>query len=522
MALDGQTLEADTKEKNGSTSQSMHLSREQEIALASMLAGKSCFISGVAGTGKSTLIREFKKRFKGNCAIVAPTGIAALNAEGQTIHSFFMLPPGLLVPENIEDIPWARKKEIIRQTNCIVIDEISMVRSDMFAAIDLRLRQCARGPNKRRPFGGKQIIACGDFFQLPPVISDQVEEEWLRTNLGGEYAFQTTLWSDASFEIHILKTPFRQQSDLRFLKILNNIRHGKLEDKDILVDGVDATAIEALNKLCAIEDKKMPRIPIRLCTTNREAQAVNNEARAKIQAVPAKFQAVVKGKFNEADYPTEAELVLKVGCRVMVLCNKHDSRGGFIYVNGDCGIVEKIDASGELSRVKVALDNGNVAWIACHEWKNMKYVLEVDRLSGRKLVRQEEIGSFMQMPLKLAYATTIHKSQGMTLDYVDLRLGNGCFAHGQLYTALSRARTLDGLKLERAVFNEDLILDPRVVAFYNDIDFDPLEVLDQKTKKLEVPEELYAKMAEMLEKEKKIAFSIKSGGGEEKEKAEVA
>lgn len=481
------------------TKDNLELSFDQEQALAAMLAGKNVFITGNAGTGKTFLIDTFRARFKGNCVVVAPTGIAALNVGGQTIHSFFMLAPGLLVPDNIEDIPWRRKKEIIRQTNCIIIDEISMVRSDMFAAIDLRLRQCANGANKRKPFGGKQIIVCGDFFQLPPVVSDQIEEEWLNTNLGGEYAFQTSLWKSANFEVISLKTQFRQKDDARFLKILNNIRYGKVDKEDIEVDGKLETATKALNDLCAVDEKQMPKIPIRLCTTNREAQAVNNEARAKIASAPIKFQAVVTGKFNEADYPTEATLVLKVGCRVMVLCNCHKPKGGFYYVNGDCGIVEEIQQSGNLSRVKVSLDNGNVAWISCHEWTNMKYVLELDRMTGRKIIRQEIIGSFLQIPLRLAYATTIHKSQGMTLEYVDIRLGNGCFAHGQLYTALSRARNLDGLKLERRIFGEDLILDERVLDFYKEIDYDPLEILDQPTKQLDVPEELYGKMKEVLE-----------------------
>lgn len=487
----------------------INLSKEQEIALASMLSGKNCFISGSAGVGKTAVIQAFKNKFKGNCAIVAPTGIAALNVGGQTIHSFFMLPPGLLNLDTLEDIPWARKKEIIRQTNCIIIDEISMVRSDMFTAIDLRLRQCAKGPNKRKPFGGKQIIVCGDFFQLPPVVSSAVEDEWLKENLGGEYSFQTKLWNDARFEVIFLKTAFRQ-NDPKFLKMLNNIRHGKVEEKSILVDGAELTAPEALNKLCADGSKKMPKPPIRLCTTNREAQAVNNEARAKINAEPYKFNAVIKGKFNESDYPTEAELVLKVGCRVMVLCNSHKPKGGFFYVNGDCGIVEDIRDSGELSEVKIALDNGNTVWISCHEWKNTKYKLELDRMSGRKIIRQEEIGSFMQIPLRLAYATTIHKSQGMTLESVELRLGNGCFAHGQLYTALSRARSLDGLKLGREIFGEDLILDERVVNFYNKIEREeadnPLNALDgesSEVKKLEVPTDMYEEMQKMLDAMKK-------------------
>ena len=253
------------------------------------------------------------------------------------------------------------------------------------------------------------------------------------------------------------------------MSILDHVRHGELDDDTIEVEDSKVNAIDALNKLCYCE-KQMPHAPIRLCTTNREAQAVNNEARAKINSEPVTFNAVVKGKFNEPDYPTEAVLVLKVGVRVMLLCNAKKSNGEFLYVNGDCGTVLEIKENGELSKVRIKLDNGNEVWVKCNEWKNMKYVLDVDVFSGRKIIRQEVIGSFVQMPLKLAYAITIHKSQGMTLDCVDLRLGNGCFAHGQLYTALSRTRSIDRLQLERSIFDEDLILDKRVVEFYKSID----------------------------------------------------
>jgi len=476
------------------------LSSDQKMALSLMLSGKNTFLCGGAGTGKTSLIQIFKEKYQGNCVVVAPTGVAAINVEGQTIHSFFMLPPGLLVPDNLEMIPWPRKREVLRQVNCIIVDEISMVRSDMFAAIDLRMRQCARGSAKRTPFGGKQVIVCGDFFQLPPVISDDVEDDWLEANLGGEYAFQTPLWRETNFKVAILKTPFRQKDDLQFLDMLDSIRHGDLESKKTIIDGEELDAVDALNRLCT-PDKIMPRVPIRLCTTNREAHAVNSAARAQIDSPPVTFQAQIRGKFNEADYPTESELVLKKGCRVMVLKNSHKPKGGFFYVNGDCGTVVDIKEDKEASRVRVLFDNGTDAWVSCAEWKNTKYVMETDRFTGKKIIRQDEIGCFTQIPLRLAYATTIHKSQGMSLDYVDVKLGNGCFAHGQLYTALSRARSLAGLHLERKISVDDLILDDRIVDFYKSID--PSSKLKQEhaqKKQLEVPEEHYEKLKAMLEK----------------------
>lgn len=475
------------------------LSADQKMALSLMLSGKNVYISGSAGTGKTSLIQIFKEKYQGNCVVVAPTGVAAINVEGQTIHSFFMLPPGLLVPDNLEMIPWPRKREVLRQINCIIIDEISMVRSDMFAAIDLRMRQCARGSAKRTPFGGKQVIVCGDFFQLPPVVADGVEDDWLQANLGGEYAFQTPLWKETNFKVAILKTPFRQKDDLQFLDMLDSIRHGDLSSKKIVVDGEELDAVEALNRLCT-PDKIMSRVPIRLCTTNREAHAVNSAARAQIDSPPVSFQAQIRGKFNEADYPTEAELVLKKGCRVMVLKNSHKPKGGFFYVNGDCGTVVDIKEDHEASRVRVLFDNGTDAWVSCAEWKNTKYTMETDRFSGKKIIRQDEIGCFTQIPLRLAYATTIHKSQGMSLDYVDVKLGNGCFAHGQLYTALSRARSLAGLHLERKISIDDLILDDRIVDFYKSIDPASRLQSNPPKKQLEVPEEHYEKLKAMLEK----------------------
>lgn len=476
----------------------MELSFEQNSAIQLMLSGKNVFLTGSAGTGKSTVINAFKKQTRGNCVIVAPTGVAALNVRGQTIHSFFMLAPGLIDPENLDPIPYKKKRELMRQVDTLIIDEISMVRSDVFAAIDKRLKQVASKANKNKPFGGKQVICCGDFFQLSPIVGTEIEDRWLEDNLNGEFAFQTDLWKQADFNVVVLKEPFRQKDDGKFVKILDSIRHGTTGRKLVDGDNGNLTSIEALNQLCA-HQKEMPHAPIRLCTTNREVQSINNEARAKIDAPVYKFNAVVNGKFDERDYPTEAELKIKVGCRVMILCNKHTPKGAFLYINGDCGTVAEIKEDAFESKVRVKLDNGNDVWVACHEWQNIKYVLEHDGLSGKKLLRQEIIGTFVQMPLRLAYAMTIHKAQGMTLDCVDLRLGAGCFAHGQLYTALSRARNIAGLQIERDLTEKDLILDDRVIDFYDSIEHNDVQD-ESRSISVDIPIEYQQQVKELLAK----------------------
>ena len=448
----------------------IQLTDEQKSALDAMMAGRNVFLTGEAGTGKSTGLKEFRKRCDRACAVLAPTGVAAINVGGATIHSFFMLKPGLMNEDTLDDIGSGKKRAVIRATKTIVIDEVSMVRSDVFAAVDIRLRSLARGGNRDKPFGGKQIILVGDFFQLPPVVKTETEREYLKKELGGDYAFQTDLWDRANFRCVFLKTVHRQKTDTRFLSVLNNIRNGDLDARSIAdADDQMLSAVEMLNRHC--RDKgEMPCQPVSLCTTNREAHAINAMARARLKESGAKFNAVVTGKFPESDYPTEAQLELMPGARVMLLCNKRLPDGQFEYVNGDMGMVTSLSGSDLTPWVKIKLDRGSEVNVSCNEWKNYTYVLEEDRISRKKMLRQKEVGKFVQLPVRLAYAITIHKSQGLSLDYVDLRLGSGCFTHGQLYTALSRCRTLEGLRLDRTVMKDDLILDEAVVSFYKTLD----------------------------------------------------
>ena len=448
----------------------MQLDNEQEQALKLMLSGKNVFLTGEAGTGKSTVLHEFKRRATQDCVFLAPTGIAAINVGGTTIHSFFLLQPGLLTPDNIEDIENGKRKRLIRATKTIIIDEISMLRSDVFAAIDFRLRSLASGNNQRKPFGGKQIILVGDFFQLPPVVKTGMENNYIMDKLGGWYCFQTRLWQEAHFQCVCLKTIHRQKDDRMFVQVLNNIRHGRLLEQDIDVEGQRLNAVEVLNRFCLNNTQAIP--PVNLCTTNRETIAINTMMKSRLDGDVALFKAQLSGRFRESDFPTEVMLELKPGARVMVLCNKHLPNGEFEYVNGDIGVVSEI-SDGNSPMVTVNLDKGNTVSLSPNRWSNYDYVIEEDKNSGKSCIRQREVGTFFQIPLKLAYAITIHKAQGLTLDSVALRLGSGCFAHGQLYTALSRCRSIGGLSIERAVMPEDLILDQAVVDFYASIDQPP-------------------------------------------------
>ncbi len=476
----------------------MQLAQEQEIVLKEMLSGTNVFLTGEAGTGKSTIVKEFKRRTSKNCVFLAPTGIAAVNVGGSTIHSFLRLAPGIMSEESIESISTKKQRELIRNVEVVIIDEISMVRSDLFWAVDYRLRQVSQGKNKKQPFGGKQVILVGDFYQLPPVVKSEEEERFIKSRYGGEFAFQTETWAKGAFKCFCLKTVHRQGNDSLFLSILNHIRHNDIDTKDIRdpENGSLLSVKEILNKYANIA-RSLSVTPVCLCTTNREANILNALANEQSKGEGRTFTAVVKGTFSEKDYPTPAKLELKTGTRVMALINHRTPGGNLEFVNGDVGEVLGFINQAGVDVVKIKLDNGRVVTISPNEWKNYQYVLTTDPKTGKEKVSQKELGSYIQLPLKPAYAITIHKSQGMSVDAVLIKLGNGCFAHGQLYTALSRCRSLRNLRIDRNIYTEDIIINPAVVDFYRSIERPEPEA---EVVTMDIPAEYQDAVQELLRK----------------------
>ena len=374
-----------------------------------------------------------------------------------------------------------------------------MVRSDLFWAVDYRLRQVSQGRNKKLPFGGKQVILVGDFYQLPPVIKSEEEERFIRNTYGGEFAFQTDIWERGGFQCFCLKTVHRQSHDDLFLSILNHIRHNDLETRDLVDPETKEllTVQEILNKYADIR-RPLDVTPVCLCTTNREANILNALANEKSDGVGRTFTAVIKGIFSSKDYPTPAKLELKTGTRVMTLINHRTPSGTLEFVNGDVGEVLGYMTLAGTEAVRIKLDNGKTVNISPNEWKNYQYVLTTDPKSGKEKVTQKEVGSYIQLPLKLAYAITIHKSQGMSVNSAMIKLGNGCFAHGQLYTALSRCRSLKNLRIDRNICAEDIIINPAAIDFYRSIKegAEP----QNETIRMDIPAQYQDAVKELLQK----------------------
>ncbi|MEM9670295.1 MAG: AAA family ATPase [Pseudomonadota bacterium] len=393
------------------------------------------FLTGRAGTGKTTLLKRFLEEAREDTVVLAPTGVAAMNAGGQTIHSFFKLPPRLIEPPDIKRL---RNGRVIRTLKTMIIDEISMVRADMLDAIDKSLK-LNRG--SKRPFGGVRMILAGDLHQLPPVIRGE-EGTILEDRYGGGYFFNAPAFREAEFALLALKHIFRQD-DPKFLALLGAIRRGRLTEPDAellqsLVSG--RTAHEA------------SETHIILTPNNANAFRINQARLEELGGCIKSYEAKVEGQFEERSFPTEADLELKEGARVMLIRNDPEGR----WVNGSLGTVEGF---GKKS-VIVSID-GRAYEIEPAAWEKYRYTVD----SQTKKISREIIGTFKQMPLRLAWAVTIHKAQGLTLDNVYIDFDYGMFAHGQAYVALSRARSLEGLELSRPLKPRDIVLDRSAFAF---------------------------------------------------------
>jgi ATP-dependent DNA helicase PIF1 len=390
---------------------------------------RNIFLTGRAGTGKTTLLRQLIAETGEKTVVLAPTGLAAVNVGGQTIHSFFNFPPRLLDDGDARKL---RNQRLVRAIETMVIDEISMVRADMLQAIDSSLR-LNRGD--KRPFGGVRMILSGDLHQLPPVVEGEVQPI-LDETYGGAWFFRAPAFQAGNFRLTALKRVFRQE-DAVFLRLLNGLRNGRISEDDEAV---------LQSRVSARTPAEASQTHVVLTPNNAAAWRINQMRLAELPGVAKGYTAQLEGQFEAKAFPTEEVLELKAGARVMMIRNDPQGR----WVNGSLGEVAALGDSDCFVKI-----GGEVHRVAQQAWEKFRYEFD----AKAKSVSRSVIGSFKQLPLRLAYAATIHKSQGMTLDRVHIDFDRGMFAHGQAYVAFSRCRSLEGLELSRQLRPRDIIID---------------------------------------------------------------
>jgi hypothetical protein len=407
---------------------------------------KHIFLTGKAGTGKTTFLHKIKAEGFKRMVVTAPTGVAAINAGGVTLHSFFQLPFGLFLPDTdrteTRQYRFSKDKvDLIRSLELLVIDEISMVRADLLDAVDGVLRRYA---NPLRPFGGVQLLMIGDLHQLPPVVK---QEEWklLSSHYESPYFFSSLALKQAEMVTIELQQIYRQ-SDSAFIELLNKLRDNR----------IDADVLEALNQ--RYRPGTSPPTDngyITLTSHNGSASDINSRKLDSLEQPVRRFHASVEGDFPEIAYPTDQTLLFKKGAQVMFV--KNDVSPQKRFFNGKIGTIQRFDDGEIIVRCK---DDGSDIPVAPAEWPNIRYSLHPQT----KEIQEERLGTFTQYPLKLAWAITIHKSQGLTFDNVVIDAG-AAFAHGQVYVALSRCRTLQGIILSSRIHSVSVKTDRRVSAY---------------------------------------------------------
>ena len=414
---------------------------EYDFILQALQAGcPSIFVTGKAGTGKSTLIQWLCQQLQG-CAVVAPTAIAAVNVRGDTIHSFFGLPPSHIDPDG-NFIVKDRNRLVLENVKFLIVDEVSMVLPNIVDAMSTILKKVRRN---NIPFGGVPTIFIGDLLQLPPVVDNEELAVFYTHRYKSQYFFSADIFQDQQIiPVHLTKV--RRQSDAEFIEALNHIR---LND-----DSREAVAL--LNRRCFRDKPENTPAGVYLVPTNAAAKTINTR---ELDALPGElrlYEAVVTGQIpvNKWKLPVPDRLELKVGARVIFLKNKKPE-----WINGDTGEVVGLEA--DHIRVKKHKSD-NVVLVGKETWYKLKYTYN----HQSKKIEQEQIGTFQQFPVALGWAITIHKSQGLTLENLTLDLGSGTFASGQLYVALSRAKSIEGITLAKPIAMRDVEADPAVLAFY--------------------------------------------------------
>lgn len=393
-------------------------------------------VTGGAGTGKSTFIRWLDSEFKGQTLICAPTGIAALTVQGSTIHRLCKFPPSWIVDGDIQRDP----KSLAKHAKILIIDEISMVNANLLDSVN-KFFQLNR--DNKKPFGGICVVMVGDLFQLPPIVTEATRKLFESLYESPKFFSADALTQSEFYAVELTKA-FRQV-DQEFVDLLSKIREGRNL----------STAIKTLNSTCKITENPSPGT-ITLSPRHADIDRVNSERLKKLAGGIKVFNGVLTGRFSEKQVPVPNKIELKVGAQVMI------AKNGKNYVNGDVATVTAIFAD----RVKVMLtDRKEVVEVPISVWQQFEYKFN----EKTKEIERVISGSYSQLPVVLAWAMTIHKSQGLTLSSVHLDLGKGAFETGQTYVALSRCRSLKTLSMARPIRSEDILVDPQAVAFYKEI-----------------------------------------------------
>ena len=403
------------------------------------------FITGRAGTGKSTLLDLIKRTNKKTLAVLAPTGIAALNVGGQTIHSFFGFAPYI---EDFASIKKVAKFKMFQALELLIIDEVSMIRADLFDRMNIFLQ---KNRKSNLPFGGVQILLFGDLLQLPPVVTQEDAIVLKKMGYESPYFFEAKVFKQGFHMQMIELTNVFRQKERAFIKLLDRIRNAQIDEDDL----------DLLNQRFFPNALYSTDNTITLTTRNAKADLINKSKLLQIDSPAFRYIGSVNGAFSQNNLPADQLLELKVGAQVMFIRNDPNKD----YVNGSIGIIYECLADSIKIEIPSSSDTTKIIEVFPYEWQNIKYIMNESKEDDQK-IDIEIVGTYRQLPIKLAWAITIHKSQGKTFDRVFIDLDKGSFAHGQTYVALSRCRYLDGIFLSRPIKATDIFVDEKIVDYY--------------------------------------------------------